>query len=634
MLSDSLRRNRRHPSASRRQPIQQATPLITLDETDHLSFVICCSNRWIRNPVCRNLLHVWRYAFDPRGAIRPLARPSGFIRVSEQPKSTGENDRLGTQSGHETKLPPGFASSAGDGSPPNTDDPQSIFSRHQTAGGGSSSVDDEIVFAMADPLEHVERKVFAERFDHLEILGSGGMGQVFKAKDRNLQRIVAVKRLNEAFVTDHLLLERFLREAQFAARLNHPNLISLYEILRDDDGPYLVLEYVDGESLAARLKRGPIAWREAVEILLPICDGVAHAHEQGIIHRDIKPANILVSKKRTPKLGDFGIARSLEATEFTNTGAMLGTLDYMAPEQMDSSKTADERADIYSLAATLYHMVTGEIPRPIMPTELPAELQAVILQAVQRQPQKRQANLMEFEQQLRGCVGLKQSVPVSQAANTSPATSPRNNGSNPPASARKAAEATTNPASRPNRDGTNGSSSPRALTLAESAHANTILMSLSQIHKDLITVGRKLAAAGISGWLIVLFSTTITRSVLFVNGSAEMKLRWSENAAMALGFFPSLVVLPALLYGVGVAYPKYLKRRLSNQCESLFKTYPELSSRLGGNLILMEPRAFSATILENAEALSIEPEVVEAAKVLKNLAEQLARAQSPKTSKT
>lgn len=326
--------------------------------------------------------------------------------MTNQPKSAHVSDPSETHSGQETKLP----SSVSDGSEstPRSEAQQSVFSGHPTV--GSPPLNDEITFVMADPLEHVERKVFAERFEALEQLGAGGMGEVKKARDRKLQRIVAVKRLKGSLASDHSLLERFLRESQFAALLNHPHLISLHDILRDDDGPYLVLEYVEGESLAERLKRGPIPWREAVEILLPVCDGVAHAHEQGIIHRDIKPANILVTSRGTPKLGDFGIARSMEATEFTQTGAMLGTLDYMAPEQMDSSKTADGHADIYSLAATLYHMVTGEIPRPIMPSELPVELQAVILQAVQRQPQKRQANLVEFERQLRACLGTAAGV--------------------------------------------------------------------------------------------------------------------------------------------------------------------------------------------------------------------------------
>ena len=319
------------------------------------------------------------------------------------------NSAQGSDSSENRNQP---SSGSGGSESPQQDRP-STFAGPTTHGGGASSAPGEASPVTDNPLEDVEWKDFATRFEVLASLGVGGMGEVVKAMDRKLKRIVAVKRLKGSLVTDVSLRQRFVREALFAARLNHPNLVALYDILQDADGPYLVQEFVDGENLAERLRRGPIAWREAVALLLPVCDGIAHAHEQGIIHRDIKPANILISPKGVTKLGDFGIARSMEATEFTQTGAMLGTLDYMAPEQMDSSRTADARADLYSLAATLYHMVTGEIPRPIMSSELPAELQSVILQAVQRQPQKRQASLVEFERQLRACLVITPSVPSS-----------------------------------------------------------------------------------------------------------------------------------------------------------------------------------------------------------------------------
>lgn len=248
----------------------------------------------------------------------------------------------------------------------------------------------------------IERKVFAERFDLLEELGSGGMGRVLKAFDRKLKRPVAVKRIKGPLASDPDLLRRFLREAQFAARLNHPNVVTVHDILTDDEGPYLVLEFIDGESLAQRLQRdGAIPWREAIELLLPICDAVIAAHDHGIIHRDIKPANIMLLKKGLPKLADFGIARSLEGSDLTASGAVLGTLDYMAPEQLNGSDLVDERADLYSLATTLYHLVTGESPRPIYESSIPVEIQDCVMTSLRRLPSQRPVGVVHFAKQLR-----------------------------------------------------------------------------------------------------------------------------------------------------------------------------------------------------------------------------------------
>lgn len=262
----------------------------------------------------------------------------------------------------------------------------------------------------------IERRVFAERFDQLEELGTGGMGRVIKAFDRKLKRTVAVKRIKLALASDLSSRARFIREAQLAAGLSHANIVTVHDILEDDDGPYLVLEFIDGESLAQRLKRGPIPWREAIKLLRPICSALSVAHRAGIVHRDIKPGNILLPKSGQPQLADFGIARSMESTELTASGALIGTLDYMAPEQMEVARTADGRADIYSLAATLYHMVTGEIPRPIYAESIPEEIRELVLSALKRKPEQRPATIDKWATQL-----LKQaqiadnSVPVNSA---------------------------------------------------------------------------------------------------------------------------------------------------------------------------------------------------------------------------
>lgn len=253
------------------------------------------------------------------------------------------------------------------------------------------------------PPAKVEYRPFAERYEYLGEIGSGGMGRVIMARDRQLGRIVAVKRVKVELARE--LLARFLLEAQFLAKLNHPNLVTIYDIARDDEGPYLVMEYVEGESLAERLKRGPIALDEAVRILLEVCEGVVVAHQAGVIHRDIKPHNVILTNNGKAKLVDFGIARQLDATDGdTNTGQLLGTLDFMAPEQFVSSKTAEKRSDLFSLAATFYNMVTGEIPRPIHSEELPDNVRHVVMQALRRNPDHRQQSVKEFSAQLRQSV--------------------------------------------------------------------------------------------------------------------------------------------------------------------------------------------------------------------------------------
>lgn len=272
----------------------------------------------------------------------------------------------------------------------------------------------------------IERKVFAERFDPLEELGSGGMGRVIKAFDRKLKRTVAVKRIKPALASDLPSRARFIREAQLAAGLSHANIVTVHDILEDDEGPYLVLEFIDGESLAQRLKRGPIPWREAIKLVRPICSALSVAHRAGIVHRDIKPANILLPKSGQPQLADFGIARSMESTELTASGALIGTLDYMAPEQMEIARTVDGRADIYSLAATLYHMVTGEIPRPIYAESIPEEIREIVLSALRRMPEQRPATIDAWATQLlKKAQNADQSIPVKSApASIEPVAAP------------------------------------------------------------------------------------------------------------------------------------------------------------------------------------------------------------------
>jgi len=257
------------------------------------------------------------------------------------------------------------------------------------------------------------------RYHILEQLGEGGMATVYKARDVNLDRDVAVKVIRaENFGSAILerILKRFEREAKSLARLTHPNIVPILDYGEYNGAPYLVMPYLPGGTLKGRLK-GPIPYREAVQMLIPIAQALVHAHGQGIIHRDIKPSNILITRTGEPMLSDFGIAKILDTEEtrdLTSTGVGIGTPEYMAPEQ--GLGQADERTDIYALGIVLYEMITGRIPfradtpmaillkknqeplpRPsrFVPG-LPSSVENVLIKALARDPDNRYQTMREL----------------------------------------------------------------------------------------------------------------------------------------------------------------------------------------------------------------------------------------------
>jgi tRNA A-37 threonylcarbamoyl transferase component Bud32 len=232
----------------------------------------------------------------------------------------------------------------------------------------------------------------------LELLGQGGMGAVYKARQKNLDRLVALKIIRPDNAADPSFADRFLREARALAKLNHPNIVTVYDFGNEGEICYLLMEYIDGVNLRQTMRAGQLTPSEALAIVPQICDALQYAHDQGVVHRDIKPENVLLDRLGRIKIADFGLAKLLginpDSMTLTLTKHVVGTPRYMAPEQIDKPTTVDHRADIYSLGVVIYEMLTGEMPVGHFP--LPSErvqvdvrIDEVVLRALAREPEKR-----------------------------------------------------------------------------------------------------------------------------------------------------------------------------------------------------------------------------------------------------
>ena len=252
-------------------------------------------------------------------------------------------------------------------------------------------------------------------------LGCGGMATVYLGHDSELDRPVAIKVLAENLAGDEAFRRRFLREARLAARLSHPNVVSVYDAGEEADGrPYIVMEHVDGETLAEVLsERGPLPADEAAMLAAQACRGLAHAHAAGLVHRDVKPQNLLLRRDGTLKVADFGIARAAEATALTQAGTVLGTAAYLSPEQA-LGQEATPAADVYSLGAVLYELLTGRPPYELesladlaakqaegaitpvgeLAPAVPQRLEDAVMRSLARNPAYRPASANELARQL------------------------------------------------------------------------------------------------------------------------------------------------------------------------------------------------------------------------------------------
>ena len=249
----------------------------------------------------------------------------------------------------------------------------------------------------------------ARLFPNLEIIGlvgQGGMGAVYKARQPGLDRMVALKILPPEVGRDPTFAERFAREARALARLSHNNIVSVYDSGQTGGLYYFVMEFIDGVNLRQALLAGQMTPEKALAIVPQICDALQYAHEEGIIHRDIKPENVLLDKKGRIKVADFGLAKLVghmpADISLTGTSQAMGTMHYMAPEQMEQPQTVDHRADIYSLGVVFYELLTGRLPlgRFALPSErvqIDIRLDEVVLKTLEREPQHRYQRVSEVK---------------------------------------------------------------------------------------------------------------------------------------------------------------------------------------------------------------------------------------------
>jgi serine/threonine protein kinase/predicted Zn-dependent protease len=212
------------------------------------------------------------------------------------------------------------------------------------------------------PLDLSAGQVFAGRYEVIEELGRGGMGRVYRVKDTQIKEEIALKLLKPEIAADEGMIERFRNELKIARKITHKHVCRMHDINQEEGTPYITMEYVEGEDLKSVIKsKVKLAEKEAIAVAEQVCEGLAEAHELGVVHRDLKPQNIMIDEKGRARIMDFGIARSVEAPGVTQTGMIIGTPDYISPEQAEG-KEADHRSDIYAMGVILFEMVTGSVP--------------------------------------------------------------------------------------------------------------------------------------------------------------------------------------------------------------------------------------------------------------------------------
>ena len=263
-------------------------------------------------------------------------------------------------------------------------------------------------------------KIFGGRYEVIEQIGAGGMAIVYKAMDQLLNRVVTIKVLREQFATDEDFIRRFRREAQAVASLSHPNIVSVYDVGKEGDTEYIVMEYVEGRNLKEIIRDfAPLSTDQTINLARQITSAIQNAHEHHIIHRDIKPHNILVTEDGRAKVTDFGIARAVSSATVTHTGDIIGSVHYLSPEQARGLQS-NEQSDIYSLGIILYELITGKVPydgetpiaialkhlqeQPLLPSKInprvDKELERVIMRAISKSAEQRYTSAKDLLEDL------------------------------------------------------------------------------------------------------------------------------------------------------------------------------------------------------------------------------------------
>ena len=290
----------------------------------------------------------------------------------------------------------------------------------------------EVTETLETPKEELTTgSTFAGRYQIIEELGKGGMGKVYKANDTDIKEKVAIKLIKPEISTNKKTIERFQNELKFARKIRHKNVCQMYDLNREEGTYYITMEYVEGENLKNMIRMSrQLGIGTAISVAKQVCEGLAEAHKLGVVHRDLKPSNIMIDREGSVRILDFGIARSLKEKGITGAGVMIGTPEYMSPEQVEAKET-DQRSDIYSLGVILYEMVTGKVPFegdtpftigmkhkgeiPKDPKEvnsqIPEDLSRVILRCLEKDKEKRYQSAGELRSEL---TRIEQGIPTTE----------------------------------------------------------------------------------------------------------------------------------------------------------------------------------------------------------------------------
>lgn len=285
----------------------------------------------------------------------------------------------------------------------------------QSGGGSVAATQSDAASAppgqfQAPSIEELSRQI--PELEILELIGQGGMGAVYKARQKSLGRIVALKVLKPDLAAVPEFAERFAREAKSLAQLNHRNIVTVHDFGQRDGLCYLVMEFIEGANLRRVLETGRLSPEEALRLVPDLCDALQYAHNAGVVHRDIKPENILLDETGRVKIADFGLAKLVGRPDarLTATHQVMGTLRYMAPEQMEGAGGVDHRADIYSLGVIIYEMLTGEVPvgrfaPPSAKARIDVRLDEVVLRALAKEPERRYQHASQVKSDIEAISG-------------------------------------------------------------------------------------------------------------------------------------------------------------------------------------------------------------------------------------